>query len=208
MSESATCLTKSAVDGLTPSMELTPVFSPTDWAKAGAATKATNMHAVAIIVRLMRISPSAGGLTVDAFSQRHRVELGVGRLFLVEIGGEEANDVVVAELLGPGDQGAIPRDLIVLDGLCAGDDRGVQYGLVLDFAGRVVGLLDQAIDRRTVGSLRRLAELLEDLVEALDLPFGFLEMSLQTLRQIAVGRLVDHLGQRLGDLLFGIVDVV
>src|SRR5438093_12459173 len=100
MSESATSLTKSAVEGLTPSMELTPVFSPTDWANAGAATK---MHAVAIIVRLMRISPSAGGLAVHAFSQGHSVELCVGSFFFVEIGGEEANDVVVAELFGQGD---------------------------------------------------------------------------------------------------------
>jgi len=33
----ATCLTKSAVEGATPSAELTPVFSPIDWASAGAA---------------------------------------------------------------------------------------------------------------------------------------------------------------------------
>jgi NTP pyrophosphatase (non-canonical NTP hydrolase) len=33
-------------------------------------------------------------------------------------------------------------------------------------------------------------------------------MRLEAAREIAVGRLVDHLGQRLGDLLFGVIDVL
>ena len=53
-----------------------------------------------------------------------------------------------------------------------------------------------------------LAELLEDLIQPLDLLVGFFEMSFQTLRQIAVGRLIDHLRQRLGDLLLGVIDVL
>src|SRR6476661_5140053 len=39
MSLIATSLTKSVVVGLMPSVELTPVFSPTDWARAGPATR-------------------------------------------------------------------------------------------------------------------------------------------------------------------------
>src|SRR3954470_6165639 len=39
MSLIAASLMKSAVVGLTPSAEFTPVFSPTDWASAGVASK-------------------------------------------------------------------------------------------------------------------------------------------------------------------------
>jgi hypothetical protein len=39
-------------------------------------------------------------------------------------------------------------------------------------------------------------------------PDGFFEMGLETLREIAIGRLVDHLRQRLGDLLLGIIYVL
>ena len=49
---------------------------------------------------------------------------------------------------------------------------------------------------------------LKDLIEPLDLLVGFLKMVLQTLRQVAVGGLLDHLRQRLGDLLLGVIDIL
>src|SRR6185437_13376776 len=64
------------------------------------------------IARLVR-SGSVRCLGVDALSHRDGVQLGVGRLLLVEIGGEEAHDVVVAEGFGPGDQGAVAAHLVM-----------------------------------------------------------------------------------------------
>jgi hypothetical protein len=46
---------------------------------------------------------SARGLAIHALAHRDRRELLVGRLFLVEVGVEELDDVVVLEGFGPGD---------------------------------------------------------------------------------------------------------
>jgi len=124
---------------------------------------------------------SACRLAVDALAQRDGVEFGVGRLLFVKIGGEEADDVVVTKLLGPGDQRAVAGYFIVFDRLRIGDDCGVQHRLVLDLAGRVVGFLDQAVDSGAIGRLRSLAELLEDLIEALNLLVGLFQMVLEAL---------------------------
>lgn len=40
--------------------------------------------------------PPSSRFGVDALAQGHRIEFGVGRLFLIEIGGEEAHDIFVA----------------------------------------------------------------------------------------------------------------
>src|SRR3979490_1279383 len=45
-------------------------------------------------------------------------------------------------------------------------------------------------------------------LKPLDLLVGFFEMGFQAGDEVTVGRLVDHLGQRFDDLLFGIVDVL
>jgi len=96
----------------------------------------------------------------------------------------------------------------VFDRLCRADDRGIQHFLVGDFARDLIGFLDEAVDRRALHALRFLAELLEHLVEARDLVLGLVEMVFQALGEIAVGRLVDQLRQRLHDLVFGVVDVL
>src|SRR5262249_2170552 len=69
---------------------------------------------------------SGRGLGIDALAHRDGVQLGVGRLLFVEIGIEEANDVLVTKLLGPCDQGAVAANLVMLDGLRAGNDRRIQ----------------------------------------------------------------------------------
>src|SRR3954451_23141696 len=79
------------------------------------------------------MTPSARGSPVDALAQGDGIELGVGGLFLVQIGSEETHDVVVPEFFGPGDQGAVAGNLVVLDRLRACNDRRVQHGFVLDF---------------------------------------------------------------------------
>src|SRR3954453_9050786 len=95
---------------------------------------------------------SACGLAVDALAQRDGVELGVGGLFLVQVRGQEPDDVIMAEFVGPCDQRAIGGDLVVLDRLPLGHDRGIEHGLVLDLARGCIGFLDQAVDRRAVGA--------------------------------------------------------
>ena len=58
----------------------------------------------------------------------------------------------MAELFCPCDQRAVAGDLVVLDCLRVRNDRGIEYGLVLDVACGLVGFLDQAVDRRAVGA--------------------------------------------------------
>jgi hypothetical protein len=99
----------------------------------------------------------------------------------------------VTEFFGPRDQRPVTAHFIVLDGCAFRDNGGVLHGLVLDLAGRLVGLLDDAVDGRALCPAGLLAELLENLLKPLDLLIGLFEMALQPRDQIAVGRLLDHL---------------
>src|SRR5438445_908295 len=128
---------------------------------------------------------SARRLTIDAFAQGHRRELLVGCFFLVQIGGEQAQDIVVAELLGPRNQGPITGDLVVLDRLCCTDDRGIEDLLVSHLSGDLIGFADEPVDRTTLHSFWRLPELLEYLVEAGDLVLCLIEVIAQPLAEIA-----------------------
>ena len=56
-------------------------------------------------------------LRVDALAYRNGIELGVRRLLLVEVGGQEAHDLVVAEFFGPCDQSSVAAHLVVFDRL-------------------------------------------------------------------------------------------
>lgn len=47
---------------------------------------------------------------------------------------------------------SVAAHLVVLDGLYARGDRGVQHGLVLGLACRLVGFLDDAVDGRTLAT--------------------------------------------------------
>ena len=176
-------------------------------ARTRKKTAAPRFREAATVDRRMA-SGRGRSLRVDALAQRHRVELGVRRLFLVQVGRQETHDLVVTEFFGPCDQRPITAHFVVLDSLRICDDGGVQHGLVLDLAGRLVGLFDDAVDRRTLGPAGLFAELFEDLLKSLDLLVGFFEMALQPGDQIAVGRFFDHLGQRFDDLLLGVVDVL
>ncbi len=96
----------------------------------------------------------------------------------------------------------------MLDGLRTADDGRVQHLLVIDLAGDIVGFPDQAIDRRAVGALRIPAKALKDLLEAADLLFGLGQMIAQAGRKFPVGCLLDHLRQRLHDLVFCVIHVL
>ena len=56
-------------------------------------------------------------LLIHALAERDAVQLGVGRFFLVEICRQQPDDVVMTQFLGPRDQGAVARNLVMLDGL-------------------------------------------------------------------------------------------
>ena len=88
----------------------------------------------------------------------------------------------MAELLGPGDERAVARDLVMLDRLRIRDDRGIENRLVVDFTGGLVRFLDQAVDRRAVRAVRLLAELREDLLQPLDLLVRLFQMLLEARR--------------------------
>jgi hypothetical protein len=64
----------------------------------------------------------------------------------------------------------------VLDGLSGGDDGCIEYGLVLDLAGDLVGLLDDSVDGRTLRAAGFLAKLFERLLKPLDLLVGLFEV--------------------------------
>lgn len=81
------------------------------------------------------------GLAVNAFAKSNGVQLGVRRLLFVEIRGQEADDNIVAELLGPCDERTVATDFVVLDRMGVGDDRGVEDGFVCDLSRGFVGAL-------------------------------------------------------------------
>src|SRR5205823_10416039 len=84
-------------------------------------------------------------------------ELGVGRLLFLQVLAQDLCALALAELVGPGHQGAVARDLVVLDRLSKRDNGSVQDVLVLDLAHDVFGLADDSIDGRTFVALGLLA---------------------------------------------------
>src|SRR5215475_681482 len=150
---------------------------------------------------------SARGAEID-LAFRQRGQLLVGGLFLVQRLLQQARAIVTAKLPRPCDQAAIACDLIMLGRLRRVDQRGIQHGLVGDFARSLVSLLDDAVDRRTVDRLHRKTMHLEDLLEPLDVSLCFLEMRQKALFQLGIRGLVRHLRQRLHQLLLCIVDVL
>jgi hypothetical protein len=70
------------------------------------ATAAPRCRGAAEVV-LKKSGRRVGGLGVDALAERYGVELRVRRLRLVQVGRQEAHDLVLAEFLSPGDQRSI-----------------------------------------------------------------------------------------------------
>ena len=77
----------------------------------------------------------------------------VGCLFFLEILLEKRRAVGPTQLLGPGDERAIARHLIVLDRLCGRHESGVEHAGVVNLASDLVGFLENAVDRRAVHAL-------------------------------------------------------
>src|SRR6516162_10064191 len=128
---------------------------------------------------------SARGAEID-LAFRQRGQFLVSGLFLIQRLLQQARAIVTAELPRPCDQTTIACDLIMLGRLCRVDQRGIQHGLVGDFACSLVSLLDDAVDRRTVDRLHRKTMHLEDLLEPLDVSLCFLEMRQKALFQLGI----------------------
>lgn len=95
----------------------------------------------------------------------------------------------------------------MLDGLCGSDERGIENGLVLDFNGDFVGLLDDTVAGHCV-PLGSLPSFWKRLLKPLDLLIGLFEMAFQRGDEVAVRSPCRSLGQRFEDLLLGVIDVL
>src|SRR5262249_10898714 len=137
----------------------------------------------------------------------HLRQLLIGRLFLVQGLIEQGRRIVAAHLLGPRNERSVTRHLVVFDRLRGSNERRVEHGLVLDFAGNILGLFDDAIDRRAVDALGLLPEQIEYLIKPFYVIFGFAQVGLKSLFELRITRLLDHFRQRFHDLLLGVVDV-
>jgi hypothetical protein len=70
----------------------------------------------------------------------------VGCLFLVEILLQQRDTIPLAQWVRPRNQGALARDLVMLDRLRCRDEGCIENGLVLDFARDLIGFLNDAVD--------------------------------------------------------------
>ena len=69
----------------------------------------------------------------------------------------------------------------MLDCLCGGDERGIENGFVLDFAGNVLGFFDNAVNRRAINALRLLADQVEYLFQPFNVVLAFAQVGLKAL---------------------------
>ena len=77
--------------------------------------------------------PVSGGFSVYV-ALRHRGELAVRQLFLIEVLLQDGRAVIAAKHFRPCDQRAVTRDLIMFDALRGGNQGSVKHVLVVDFA--------------------------------------------------------------------------
>jgi len=126
----------------------------------------------------------------------------VGVLFFVEDAVEEVGCVVVAEKLGPGAEGAVDGDLVMLYLLGGGDkgdvaDAGV--GCVLDV---VFGFGDEGGDGFAgCGVGIAVGGVAEDAFDFGYVALGFGEVVAEGGGELGVGGFFDHGGKGFGDLL-------
>src|SRR5437667_9315250 len=130
-----------------------PERAPRELARGLAAElKATRAHAGGLRGAAIHLALGHGG------------QLLVERFFLVEILLKQARAILPTELFRPGDQRTVARNLVVLDSLRRGDERGVENRFVLDFAGHILSLVDDAVDGAPLHHLGLFAMQPEDLL--------------------------------------------
>jgi hypothetical protein len=89
---------------------------------------------------------------------------------------QEFDRVLQVELGSPRLERAVTRNLIVLDGLRGGEQAGIKRGLALVFVHDLLALVEDAFDGVAFLAARRFAQKFEDLLQTLDLSFGFVMM--------------------------------
>ena len=113
----------------------------------------------------------------------------------------------MAVRFGPGNERAIPRHLVVLDGLAACQQAGVTNGSCLKGFDNFFAFFEQTFYSLARNCLSGFAEFLEDLFEAMYLLNRFFAMRGKNSLQVRVMRSFHHLRQCLQNLPFGIVDI-
>jgi hypothetical protein len=76
----------------------------------------------------------------------------------------------------------------VLDGLCGGEQPGVERRLSLVFVHDLGAFVENILDRIALLAASRLSEKFEDLLEAFDLTFGFVVMLFEGRAKLIGGR--------------------
>src|SRR5256885_529847 len=137
--------------------------APTSRGASGATS--TCIHSE-VVRSALTLAISTHRLEVDLLLAQRRKFL-IGGFFFLQRCRQKLGDRILAEFFGPRDKGAVSSDLIVLHRLRGRDQRRVQHVLVVDLARHLVGLIDDAVDSRTLGALRFFTEKLERLVETL-----------------------------------------
>src|SRR6266536_4583096 len=123
----------------------------------------------------------------------HDGELFVRSLLLGEILPQHRGAVPASKLPRPRDQRAIACDLVMLHRLRGGNHGSIEHVLILHLAHDVVGLFEDAVDRRAAGALRLLAVHAKHLLQALHLLSRLAEMGLEALLEFTARGLVDHI---------------
>ncbi len=132
----------------------------------------------------------------------------VGLRLLVERLVHQVLDPVEAAVVGKLPRGAVRRDLVVLDPLGGGDQRGVARHRFAAHLDHLLALGDEAL--HSLADLGRVgdSELAERLLDAVQVPARLLEMLLEGLAKLVVMRRLRHLRERRHQLRLGAVQIL
>ena len=72
--------------------------------------------------------------------------------------------ILSSKFIGPGDQRAVARDFVMLNGLSRGNHAGIENGKIFGFADHFPGFVDDPLERFAFCGRRLQAERLEDFV--------------------------------------------
>src|SRR5690349_4839021 len=104
------------------------------------------------------VKPTGLGRLAVYLAGRELAQLLVGRFFLAQRLLEETACVAEAELVGPGRECAVARDLVVLHGLRRRDQAGIERLAALELVHDRLAFLEDAQDRLAGLAARGLAE--------------------------------------------------
>src|SRR5271166_2184541 len=102
-------------------------------------------------------------------------------LFLRQRLIEQFDRILVPQLVSPGFQGAIARNLVMLDRLSRRQKARVECQSMSVLVHDFLAFVEDALDGIALLAARRLAEKLKDLFEAFNLLFGLVVMLLKSL---------------------------